>query len=206
MTLYRTLPTAIPIMLAIVVALLLTSSGCDAVQSDGSEMNAGAELAACPPTAPDPTLAAPDGNRLFLTTHATGVQIYTCQQAAAGPAWVFAFPEATLARDDGKLVVFHFAGPTWEALDQSTVVGARVAGVTVDPTAIPWLLLSASATTGDGTLSKVTFIQRFDTVGGIAPPATTCDAAHLGAATRVPYSATYLFYKAGKAPKSCNLL
>ena len=42
----------------------------------------------------------------------------------------------------------HFGGPTWQAKDASTVVGKRVDGVTVDPTAIPWLLLEATSTTG----------------------------------------------------------
>ena len=32
-------------------------------------------------------------------------------------------------------------GPTWVAMDGSYVVGRRVDGVNVDPTAIDWLLL-----------------------------------------------------------------
>ena len=50
--------------------------------------------------------------------------------------------------------------------------------------------------TGDGLMSEVTFIQRLDTVGGIAPPATTCDAGHIGDVADVPYTATYAFYEA----------
>ena len=62
-----------------------------------------------------------------------------------------------------------------------------------DPTAIPWLLLSAVSTGGPGKLADVTSIQRLNTSGGVAP-ATGCDAGHVGTNARVPYSADYLFY------------
>lgn len=46
-------------------------------------------------------------------------------------------------------------------------------------------------------MSEVTYIQRLDTQGGLAP-ATGCDAAHEGATARIGYTATYYFYRAGK--------
>jgi len=42
--------------------------------------------------------------------------------------------------ENGKRIATHFARPTWQAKDGSTVVAQRVDGVTVDATAIPWLL------------------------------------------------------------------
>lgn len=84
----------------------------------------------------------------------------------------------------------HYAGPTWESKDGSTVVGAKVAAFTAEPTVIPELLLQAVSHTGDGRMSEVTYIQRLDTVAGLAP-ATGCDATTVGASARVDYTATY---------------
>jgi hypothetical protein len=43
-------------------------------------------------------------------------------------------------------------------------------------------------------MSDVTYVQRVNTVGGVAP-ATGCDAAHVDMKTAVPYTADYYFYK-----------
>jgi len=40
----------------------------------------------------------------------------------------------------------------------------------VDSTAIPWLRLGAVISSGPGVLDDTTYIQRVNTVGGIAPP------------------------------------
>ena len=71
----------------------------------------------------------------------------------------------------------------------------RSPGATVDPTAVPWLLLVAASHTGiDGHLTPITSIQRLNTTGGKAP-ATGCDASQVGARADVPYTATYFFYR-----------
>jgi hypothetical protein len=44
-------------------------------------------------------------------------------------------------------------------------------------------------------MSDVTFIQRLDTVGGLAPT-SACDAQHVGEVAGVEYTATYYFYRA----------
>ena len=124
----------------------------------------------------------------------TGVQIYMCNATATGFAWTFVAPQANLTNAEGRLVGTHFIGPTWQGNDASAVVGAKVAGVTVDATAVPWLLLTATSHSGDGRFSEVTSIQRLGTVGGIAP-STVCDATKLGAIAQVPYTAEYVFYK-----------
>ena len=94
----------------------------------------------------------------------------------------------------GEVVATHFAGPTWQGSDGSTVVAA-VAERADAPSkkAIPWLLLEAKSHTGSGAFSTITYIQRLDTKGGIAP-VTGCDAAHANAEARVPYEAMYAFY------------
>ena len=136
-----------------------------------------------------------DGNKVFLVGHGVGVQIYSCN----GVVWSFVAPRANLFNDHGKLTVTHFGGPTWQAKDGSRVVGRVVDGgsVTVDRTAIPWLLLSASTAAGpDGDrLVDTTFIQRTATTGGLAPPAAECNATTAGTVAEVPYTADYFFWK-----------
>jgi hypothetical protein len=133
----------------------------------------------------------PDGNKLSLVAHATGVQIYTCN----GSTWGSSTPRADLfARK--RLVGTHFAGPTWEGTDGSTVVGVLPpeGNVTVDPTAIPWLLLRADPGDAPGRFAGTTFIQRVATTGGLAPAAAECDAGAAGKVVEVPYTADYNFF------------
>jgi hypothetical protein len=146
--------------------------------------------------------AVPAGNELFLVGHATGVQIYACNAIDGRYRWALVAPRANVYDNDGKLVATHFAGPTWQATDGSTVVGRRIAAVTVDRTAIDWLLLAAASTAsgreGDR-LAGTTFIQRLNTAGGLAPPTGHCRAATAGARAEVPYTADYSFWKASDA-------
>jgi hypothetical protein len=149
-----------------------------------------------PPPPPVPgDIAVPDGNKVFLVGHAVGVQIYSC----TGTAWTLVAPRADLFGDNGKLIATHFAGPTWRAEDGSYVVGKREAGVTVDPTAIPWLRLSA-ASTGSGPdgdrLTDTTYVQRIETAGGLPPAAAICTADTAGTTAEIPYTADYVFWKA----------
>ncbi len=93
------------------------------------------------PDLPSPTLAVPAGNEAVFAYDAIGVQIYTCTANATGAAWVFKAPEATLYDKQGRVAGSHYAGPTWESVDGSTVKAAKVAAFTADRTAIPELLL-----------------------------------------------------------------
>jgi len=135
----------------------------------------------------------PEGNKAFLEAHAVGVQIYGCATTTGGYAWSLTGPRANLYKK-GKLVATHFAGPTWQAKHGSQVVGARVNGVNVDPTAIDWLLLKATTTT-PGRFGATTYIQRIHTTGGLAPAAADCNAGSVGTAREVPYTADYVFFK-----------
>jgi hypothetical protein len=118
-----------------------------------------------------------------------GVQVYTWN----GTSWGSATPEATLFDEDGNVASIHFAGPSWESNSGSKVVGAVVPPtVTVDTNSIPWLLLSAVRTEGDGIFDDVTFIQRVHTAGGKAP---ATDGTIVGQVARVPYTADYFFFR-----------
>ena len=141
---------------------------------------------AAPPVPGD--IAVPDGHKPYLIAHAEGVQIYECTPSAA---WRLVAPRATLTGENGKVVASHYGGPTWEARDGSAVKAARDAGVAGAPGAVDWLRLKATSTT-DGRLAATTYIQRIDTVGGVAP-AGSCTA---GASAEVPYTADYVFFKA----------
>lgn len=149
-----------------------------------------------PMAVPD-NLKAPAGNVLLLKTFATGTQIYVCQARADDAnivEWTFKAPEAELWNGAGEKVGKHYAGPTWEGNDGSTVVGETVERANAaEPGAIPWLLLRARSNDGSGIFSTTTYIQRLETAGGVAPT-TGCDRAAAGAERAVPYTATYVFY------------
>jgi hypothetical protein len=155
----------------------------------------------CPdqvPAALDP----PADATLTAAFAAKGVQIYTCASPAPGvaPAWTLKAPHAVLLKSADAAGI-HFAGPSWEANDGSLVTGAKVAAApSPDPTAIPWLLLKAATNAGQGLFSDVTWIQRLDTVGGLAP-AAGCDDAHVSSEVLVPYRADYFFYHSAAGVK-----
>lgn len=152
------------------------------------------------PAAPDvPSEIAVTGpHKPYLTAHAEGVQIYGCTPVAGGHAWRLLAPRATLTAENGKPLGSHYGGPAWQALDGSTVVGRRDTGVAVDPTAVDWLRLKADSTSAgpDGDrLTATSYIQRINTVGGLAPAAADCTADTVSQQREVPYSADYVFFK-----------
>ena len=140
-----------------------------------------------------PAIAAP-GESAVVTLHAEGAQVYECKAGSDGKlAWAFREPIATLLLD-GKTVGRHYAGPNWEHVDGSAVVGKAVANVAgKTPSDIPWLKLEVTAHRGSGLLSGVTTVQRINTQGGVH--AGTCDQA--GALHSAPYAADYVFLKKG---------
>ena len=162
-----------------------------------SSASVAAARASVPDNSPDlpsplcDSLQVPAGNGLAFRVYAMGVQIYKWN----GVTWAFVEPAATLfadARYHGEVGI-HYVGPTWESNSGSKVVGTRVAGCTPDSTAIPWLRLQTVSTDGPGIFSSVTFIQRVNTTGGLAPTAAGLS---IGEVKEVPYTAEYYFYRA----------
>ena len=157
--------------------------------------------ASTPITAPSnvpPNLRPPADQTAFIEARATGVQIYECSSKPDQPSvfeWTFRSPEAALVDRTGRSIGKHYAGPTWESVDGSTVVGevkSRDPGP--DKLAIPWLLLTAKSTTGTGVFSQTKSIQRVQTAGGNAP-SQACTSENAKQVARVPYTATYYFYR-----------
>jgi hypothetical protein len=171
-------------------ALMLTTLGLTAL--DGCTGGGRARTLPVPDA-----LRVPPDQRLLLEAHAIGVQIYTCEPAHDTPArfdWMLKAPDAQLSDRHGTLIIRHYAGPTWEAMDGSKVVGEVVARDNgPDPLAIPWLLLRAKSAGSEGLLSRVQSVQRLDTVGGKAPSGG-CGASLAGSEVRIHYTANYRFY------------
>ncbi len=150
-------------------------------------------------SAAEPDVPAPAGVTLVREVQAGGAQVYACRQAADGTyQWGLVGPNAVLVNGDGTTFGTHTAGPTWAASDGSSVVadGAHPVTVVRRPNAVPALLLSVASSSGNGVLTGVRFVRRWDTEGGVAP-AIGCDATAAGANRRVAvhYSAIYSFYR-----------
>src|SRR5262245_20288821 len=151
-----------------------------------------AALLAAPAAAQVPAAIAAPGESAVATFHAEGAQVYECKAGANGKlAWAFREPIATLLLD-GKTVGRHYAGPNWEHMDGSAVVGKAVGNTPGKSAAdIPWLKLEVTAQRGNGVLTGVTTVQRINTQGGAHTGA--CDKA--GAFHSAPYATDYVFLK-----------
>ncbi|MCX5560332.1 DUF3455 domain-containing protein [Streptomyces sp. NBC_00038] len=138
-------------------------------------------------------LKVPEGNRLTGVFSAAGVQTYTCTDGA----WKLLEPAATLwAKNDRarRPVALHSRGPVWVSTVDGSAVNAAAIATSPKTGTIPELLLQATATRGTGVFAAVSYIQRLDTQGGVAPT-TACTGTDQ---TSVPYTATYAFYKPAK--------
>jgi hypothetical protein len=153
--------------------------------SMGIAIAGGAVASAGPPDTITQELQVPAGNRNIAEMQGTGVQTYRC----TSKGWNLVQPDAILTSND-KPVVLHSVGPVWTSVIDGSSVTAEVlkTGKTVKD--IPTVLLKATSHRGTGQLSKVTFIQRTNTKGGLAP-AGTCQ---LETTTSVSYSAKYIFW------------
>src|SRR5215469_16380589 len=152
-----------------------------------------------PPDLPD-KIKAPAGEEIVLVAHASGSQIYVCQADANGKlGWTLKAPEAELRNDQGAVIGRHYAGPTWKLNDGSEVTGKAAArSDSPDADSIPWLLVTVTGHAGEGTLSRVTTIQRIHTKGGVAPAAGTCNVDKQGSESKSSYVADYYFYAPAK--------
>ena len=139
---------------------------------------------------------APAGTSMKMATTGVGQITYECREKttmAGQYEWAFVGPVATLYAADKKTVGKYYAGPTWEAADGSKITGKQVAVSPAAPGNIPMQLVKTDPAMGAGAMSGVTYIQRLNTKGGVAP-ASACDAASKGQRQQVAYEADYVFY------------
>jgi hypothetical protein len=146
-------------------------------------------------TLPEP-VRAPAGQKVTMTTTGVGEITYECREKkdmAGQHEWAFVGPVATLYGADRKPVGKYYAGPTWEAADGSKVTGKQVAVAPASAGNLPLQLVKAEPAMGAGAMAGVTYIQRLNTRGGVAPM-TACDAMGKGRRQVVAYEADYVFY------------
>lgn len=142
------------------------------------------------------TVRVPAGHKVVMKTVGVGEITYECRAKSGDPSayeWVFVAPVATLMDDGRNQVGKYYGGPTWEAMDGSKVTGKQVA---VAPSAagnIPLQLVKADPAMGAGKMQGVTYIQRVNTKGGVAP-SSSCAAGSAGRKEQVAYQADYVFY------------
>ncbi len=174
----------------------------------GTSILAASLLAACSgmPTTPSysqvnlPTaVQVPDGNKVAMETVGTGTITYKCsanKDMAGQFEWVFVGPDAKLSDRKGKQVGKYYGPPaTWESTDGSKLTGTQMAVAPAAAGNIPNQLVKANPALGDGAMTGLTYIQRVNTMGGVAP-VVACTASTLGAEQLVKYQADYIFYKA----------
>ena len=148
----------------------------------------------------DPAITVPNGHQLVMSALGSGDLTYECKAKAAMPdtfEWSFVGPVAGLTDKNGIAVGKYYGGPTWESNDGSRVTGKQLAVVPGNPGSIPLQLVKTNGGTGTGAMgamSDISYIQRLNTVGGIAPT-DNCSNDNLGAKKMVKYQADYLFYK-----------
>ncbi len=152
------------------------------------------QVAAAPPV-----LSVPSGAVMKVSLEGRGMQVYTCAAKAgiAAYGWTFTAPSAVLVDPQGgDPEGRHYAGPTWEAIDGSRVIGhLRAKSPSPGEEGVDWLLFDGTPS-GQGEFGRIVYVRRVATRGG-KMPTTGCDADHLGETEGVPYSATYEFYTAG---------
>src|ERR1700742_4215490 len=106
------------------------------------------------------------GAKTLATFQGVGAQVYECKAGTDGKlAWTFREPIANMLAD-GKTVSHHYAGPSWEHVCGSVVVGKAIAnapGATAND--IAWLKLDVASRRGSGVLPPVTTVQRINTHG-----------------------------------------
>ena len=172
------------ILVLIALVTLATTSAFAFDNSNGPELPAECS-----------SINVPAGNKLTFHAYAKGVQIYKWNLITQ--KWDLLAPQAGLFAEENYFgeIGSHYAGPRWESKSGSIVEGRRVLGTgcTPDPTAVAWILLSKFTTEGSGIFSKVTYIQRVNTTGGLAPSEPGLVD---GEMKQIPYTAEYYFYKA----------
>jgi hypothetical protein len=141
----------------------------------------------------------PAGHRVAMQTVGAGSITYECRVKKDSTdqfEWVFAGPDAKLLDSAGKTVGKYYGPPaTWEAVDGSKITGTQVAVSPGGAGNIPLQLVKANPAMGMGAMQGITYIQRVNTMGGIAP-AMPCAQAQVSQKQVVQYQADYNFWKA----------
>jgi len=194
------------------LGVVFTAALPHAAHDDAQQQAAQANGVSVPPVPANLEVPAP--HQVVLVGHAVGTQNYVCLPSGAGVAWTLFTPQATLFRKTGKQLLTHFFSPNpvenstvraaWQNSRDSSTVWGLVAESSSDPNfvapgAIPWLLVKTAGVqegpTGGDQVTDTTFIQRLNTIGGVAPTTGCGLASDIGNKAFVPYLADYFFYE-----------
>ena len=178
-------------------ATILTASGAAAATPDVATAGA--------PGGPTPNAQLPAAiqvdetqNKVVASFVGIGKQVYDCN---SGGTFTFREPVAGLL-SRGVQAAIHGKGPFWASFDGSRVNGSTTTPPVSPPVSpaytdltknVPWLKVTGDPVGNSGVFSKVSFIQRIDTRGGVMPTGT-CTTPKTVA---VDYTANYVFW----APK-----
>jgi len=175
-----------------------------------------AQASAAPTQAPavPSNIAIPEGNVLKVTYHAIGTQNYNCTPVDGDEnnlRWKLVEPEARLfgSQDTSfaNVLGVHYFVPfpdpnngnvTFMRFDDTSFNINKLSAKALSPedpvNNIEWLKLQTTSTTDAGVLGKITWVQRINTRGGVAPNQGVCKV--LAKVLKVDYEADYLFYTA----------
>jgi hypothetical protein len=185
-------------MLAMMGAVMTVAmSGCSSTASKNDTMAPKMASAYSQASLPD-AVKVPAGHSVVLETVGVGTITYQCRAKAnmAGQfEWVFVGPDAVLNSRAGKSIGKYYGPPaTWESADGSKITGAQVAVSPAPSGNIPLQLVKANPAMGEGAMKGISFIQRVQTKGGVAP-SSVCDAKTVDSKQIVNYQSDYIFYK-----------
>lgn len=203
------------LLIAGVTALAVVSTVAlpHAAQSDAQWQTAQGNRISVPPVPTKLEVEAP--HEVVFVGHAIGTQNYVCLPSGAGVAWSLFTPQATLFRKHGQQLTTHFFSPNpeengtvvraaWQDSRDSSTVWAGLGESSSDPNfvapgAIAWLKLETKGVqegpAGGDQLTDITFVQRLNTVGGLAPTTGCSLPTDIGRRAFVPYRADYFFYE-----------
>lgn len=132
--------------------------------------------------------------------NAVGEMTYDCRSDGKMLSWTPTGSEATLVDQARRSVGTVAPGHYFIAYDGSQFVGSVAGEEIVTAGALTWERLveraSADRDKARGRFATVTSVQRVMTTGGL-PPIPTC--MQQGQSLLVPYTATYLFYRAAQS-------
>lgn len=173
---------------ALCLAFLLTS--CGTIQHTGVKQPSSKFK-------PDVSKLTPPEGQPFLTLEAKGNQIFRCTRDTQGAYWKIERPQASLFNKSGEKVAEH-EGPMQAFQHQD---GSRILSTKIERWVNPanpkkdlkYALLSAVSDPGTGTFNNVKYVQRIDCVGGM--PLDGCKPDEAGKIKKVPFTATYIFWK-----------
>lgn len=142
----------------------------------------------------DPLSPGADSSAAFVLT-GEGVQQFQCTADANGRFWKFITPQAQLRDRQGRVVARQGSEGSFFATDGS-ILAAKIEKYAEKSTAgnIRDLVYRTTSRGKQGMLTGITHVKRSEGKGGV--PLTRCSPSQLGATLKVPFTATYTFYRA----------